>query len=182
MSVDSTRNWSRTKPLQSQLKSRSGKCRPRTEQNNVWPKQRRPLRSGKVRRARPGVKRAAGALQRGGCERRREAPGGCPDESRDAEPRKHSRCKLCLEPGLETITDTLRISVQFSSTNIYWASTPCQAIGAAHQDTCECLQPPTAPGGEHKATVQRGWALMDLVHRGAYCLSRAVWSRAREED
>lgn len=148
----------------------------------MWPKKRRPLRSRKVRRAHPGVKWVAGALQRGGFERQRDAPGGCPDESRDAEPQKHNRCKPCLEPELETITDTLRISVQFSSTNIYWASTPGQALGAAHQDTCECLQPPTAPGGEHKATVQWGWALMHPVHRGASCLSRAVWSRAWEED
>lgn len=35
MSVDSMRNWSRTKSLRSQLKSRSDKLRPRTESRNV---------------------------------------------------------------------------------------------------------------------------------------------------
>ena len=90
-------------------------------------RQRRPLRNRKVKRSGPGVKWAAGALQRGGLERQRDTL-GCPDESRDAEQWKHSR-KLCLEPELETITDILRLSMQFSSANIDGASTPCQVLG-----------------------------------------------------
>ena len=106
-------------------------------------------------------------------------PLGCPDESRDAEQWKHSRCKLCLEPELETITDILRLSIQFNSANIDGASTPCQVLGASHQDTGDCLQPPAAPGGGHKVTVQWGWARMPTVHSGACCLPREAWSGAQ---
>lgn len=140
-------------------------------------RQHRPLRNRKVKTSGPGVKWAAEALQRGGLERQRDTL-GCPDESRDAEQWKHSR-KLCLEPELETITDILRLSTQFSSANIDGASTPCQVLGASHQDTSGYLQPPAAPGGGHKATVQWGWARMHAVHRGACCLPRAAWSGAQ---
>lgn len=63
-------------------------------------------------------------MQKGGLAGQKDMPGGCPDESRDAEPHTVMQLMQAVpEARLEAITDMLRITVQPNSTNIYWAFT-----------------------------------------------------------